>query len=107
MRQKIFIEYNPEVIAVMPPLPGGRVPVPILSDLKNPPELIRWRKHAIDQSIQSAIDLLNQKGGPQDIVIGGMYVLKNVERINNVYPTRDYGGEPGFLCIEFEQAIYA
>lgn len=103
MRQTIYIEYDPEIQLEMPSISGKPAPIKIFSEFNNPPELIRWRKRAIDESIRSAVDLLNTKGGPQDIVIGDMYVLKNVERINQVYPV---GSMPGFLCIEFEQAIY-
>lgn len=102
MRQVMYIEYNPEIEHVFQINPSRGAPV--FHPYTNNPEMIIWRKKVIDNSLIAAVEAIQHQGkGPLDIVIGGMYVLKNVTRIDSVQPSRQI---PGFLCIEFEQNIH-
>lgn len=103
MLQRIYVEYNPEIeITCSTPLSA---PPLRMADFPNTPESIAWRKTAIDTALGNALDENCSRGNiPLDIVIGNMYVLKNVTRILRVMPSSEM---PGYLYIEFEQHVYA
>lgn len=105
MRQIIYIEFNPSVepkghtLGHSTPYNSAAIYYQEPNDL---PSLV-WRKNAIDDSLRTAIESIHQQGkAPLDVVIGGMYVLKNVTCIIDI---RVDEGMPGFLRIEFEQAV--